>query len=59
MDVTPRRAQALAVVEKEAGNFDRARDLFELGLAADPFHLHLWQAWGVMEYQQVRGRLGV
>jgi len=42
--------QAWALVEwRDRGSPDAARGLFEAGLRADPGHLHLWQAWGVME----------
>jgi len=38
------RTQAWAMVEREAGDVARARELFQAGLAADPCHLYLYQA---------------
>jgi hypothetical protein len=26
--------------------------LFEAGLKADPYHIHPWQSWGLMESEQ-------
>ena len=31
---------------------DAARQLFETGSRADPHHLHIWQAWGVLEHRE-------
>ncbi len=31
---------------------DTARQLFETGSRADPHHLHIWQAWGVLEHRE-------
>ncbi len=36
-------AQALAVLEGEAGNVDDARELFERSTNEDPTHVHSWQ----------------
>eukprot|EP00887_Chlorella_sp_A99_P006541 scaffold3.g6541.t1 len=37
-----------------AGCIDEARQLFSRGARADPSHLYIWQAWGVLEYRQGR-----
>ena len=36
----------------EAGDVDGARARFKQGLAVDAHHIHLWQAWGVLEFRQ-------
>ncbi len=52
--------QARALVEwRDFSRPERARQVFEEGLLADPGHLPLWQAWGCMEAQLVRGERGV
>jgi len=38
-----------ALLEKEAGNHEEARRLFEKGVEADPRHAPVWQAWALME----------
>ena len=45
----PKPWQAWGLLEKQEGNFERARELFEQGIAADPHHAPLWQAWGLLE----------
>ncbi len=39
-------------MESKQGKVDLARQLFETGSKADPHHLHIWQAWGVLEYRE-------
>jgi tetratricopeptide (TPR) repeat protein len=46
-------------MEKEQGRLAEARDLFERGLKADPINAHLYQAYGQMEAEQKRWRLGL
>ncbi|MEA3345823.1 MAG: tetratricopeptide repeat protein, partial [Chloroflexota bacterium] len=41
--------QAWALMEKELGNHDEARRLFEQGIKADPTDAPTWQAWALME----------
>ena len=41
-----------AILEKQAGNIDKARSLFEKGTQADPKHAPSWQAWALMERDQ-------
>lgn len=35
--------QAWALLERDEGKLDEARQLFEAGSRADPHHLHVWQ----------------
>lgn len=37
--------QAWALLERDAGKLDEARQLFEAGSRADPHHLYIWQVW--------------
>ena len=39
-------------MEKEQGNIERARELFQRGTEADPTHGAVWQAWALMENGQ-------
>jgi tetratricopeptide (TPR) repeat protein len=43
--------QAWALMEKQLGQPERARQLFERGTQADPSHAPVWQAWALMEKQ--------
>ena len=36
-------------MEKDAGDTERARELFKTATAADPSDAHSWQAWALME----------
>ena len=36
-------------MEEKAGDVNRARELFEKGVEADPKHAPVWQAWALME----------
>ena len=40
------------MMEWKEGKVDTARQLFETGSRADPHHLHIWQAWGVLEHRE-------
>ena len=39
-------------MEKEQGNHERARELFQQALQVDPKHSHTFQAWALMEKEQ-------
>ena len=41
--------QELALMEKEAGNLEQAREYFERGTRYAPRSAALWQAWALLE----------
>ena len=43
--------QASALLEEENGNTALARELLEKGSQVDPWHIPIWQAWGVLEFR--------
>ena len=43
--------QAWALLEDEAGDKGKARQLLEEGTRMDPWHLAVWQAWGMLEFR--------
>ena len=38
-------------MEAESGNSGKARELLEKGSQMDPWHVPIWQAWGVLEFR--------
>lgn len=40
------------MLEEAAGAVDEARRLLRRASKVDPRHLHVWQAWGCLEYRQ-------
>lgn len=44
-------AQAWALLEQDNGNSGKARELLEQGSKMDPWHIPIWQAWGVLEFR--------
>jgi len=45
------QAQAWALLEQDNGNSGKARELLEQGSKMDPWHIPIWQAWGVLEFR--------
>ena len=41
--------QMHAILARNRGDINRARELFQKGVEADPKHAPLWQAWAIME----------
>lgn len=39
------------MLEAEGGNLAKARELLEKGAQMDPWHVPIWQAWGVLEFR--------
>ena len=44
--------QAWAILEKEEGNINEARELFQKAAEADPEHAPVWLAWAIMEKEE-------
>ena len=44
-------AQAWALLEQDNGNSGKARELLEQGSKMDPWHIPIWQTWGVLEFR--------
>lgn len=45
------QVQAWALLEQDNGNSGKARELLEQGSKMDPWHVPIWQAWGVLEFR--------